>query len=86
MSHHNEHKDYASLGVFAGYGECEQRSATMDNLARLVIACQQYQEGLISSQDWKWKAIQLLGDASDEEVIALCHLITEFQIHLRAGH
>jgi hypothetical protein len=64
----------------------ETRSNAMDNLAKLVTACQQYQEGVISKDEWGYKMIELLSEYSDDDVIAICSVITQYAIHLRVGH
>lgn len=58
----------------------------MDRLSLLVIANRQYLEGLITSQELKWKWIECIGDASDEDMTALADVISTNDIHLRASH
>jgi hypothetical protein len=52
----------------------------------ILIACQQWQEGLIDMQEWQWKMMDAIQNVDQENLAGFASVITQYAIHLRGGH
>jgi len=58
----------------------------MDGLAKLLAACQLYQQGSLGDEQLRYEVNEALADCTSEELAAFTGLIVQYALHLREAH